>query len=868
MNRRSLRILAVFAAAAWLACGHVGTSRAQSRLFPEAGNEGFSIVGAFDNSFAAEPAKVTAKFAPPTTDRPALLMITARLQPGWHTYAITQPRGRSGGPQPTRIVLTPSPKYRLLAPFRAHPEHKSHIDTEAWVGLELREHEGEVTWFAPVELARGADPGTLEIRGLVDMQVCKEQCVPLRPEFAARLGTVIDGLPLRDLTSSPPFTIPRTEPTTTGTFQAADSEVKITGHLEPAAVRPGETARLVLSAEASPNWHVYAHADRDDGAGSKETLIAFETTWGIPAGKPTTDAPITTDSSVPNFPTMHYHKGPVTWTIDLAVPKNAEPGKYPIVGAIGYQACEFRADGFGTCEFPLAARFETVIHVAGEGSAERNRVPLTFTSASYANAAKLADQWTRFQQGLPASPLPRLGATAQANPAAPDSTALSAQPYDLSRIDIQEQSGTLLHYLALAFVGGLILNLMPCVLPVIGLKVMSFVEQAGRSRAHAFALNAWYAAGIVSVFLLLGGLAVTIGLSWGGQFGSTAFNVVMAAIVFAMALSLLGVWEVPIPAFFGSGRVQDAAAKEGPLGAYLKGAVTTVLATPCTAPFMATAIAWAVAQPASTTLAVFAILGLGMASPYLLVGVFPELLRFLPRPGAWMETFKQISGFILLATVVFILSFIEPAAIVPTILLFVGIGLACWLIARTPLTAERRERLGAWATSGAVVLMFAVGSFGWLYRDVMLPRYGGLRSAVKEGWDPFSLAKLQNVAVEAGRTVLVDFSADWCFNCKVLERTVLESVPVRDAIQEAGAAQLYADYTDYPPEIDDTIKALKSNGVPVVAIFPGDRPYEPIVFRGGYTTAGLIEALKSAKPRTATTTLLPDPAAEITAAAR
>jgi thiol:disulfide interchange protein DsbD len=344
----------------------------------------------------------------------------------------------------------------------------------------------------------------------------------------------------------------------------------------------------------------------------------------------------------------------------------------------------------------------------------------------------------------------------------------------------------------------------------------------------------------------------------------------MAAIVFAMALSLLGVWEVPIPGFFGSGRVQDAAAKEGPLGAFLKGAVTTVLATPCTAPFMATAIAWAVAQSATTTLTVFATLGLGMASPYLLVGVFPELLRFLPKPGAWMETFKQVSGFVLLATVVFILSFIEPAAIVPTILLFVGIGLACWLIARTPATAERRERASAWAMSGAVVLLFTVVSFGWLYRDVMLPRYGGLRSALKDGWDPFSLVKLQEVAVDSGRTVLVDFSADWCFNCKVLERTVLESVPVRDAIEQTGAVQLYADYTDYPDEIKHTIRALKSNGVPVVAIFPGDRPYEPVVFRDGYTRAGLIEALKSAKPRgeSTTTTRRGDPNADVTAATR
>ena len=125
--------------------------------------------------------------------------------------------------------------------------------------------------------------------------------------------------------------------------------------------------------------------------------------------------------------------------------------------------------------------------------------------------------------------------------------------------------GSLSYYIALAFVGGLILNLMPCVLPVIGLKVMSFVEQSGKSRGHAFMLNVWFAAGIISVFLVLGLLAATIGLKWGGQIGTTSFNVTIAAVVFAMALSLLGVWEIPIPGFFGSGSVQSAAAKEGPL---------------------------------------------------------------------------------------------------------------------------------------------------------------------------------------------------------------------------------------------------------------------------------------------------------------
>ena len=285
--------------------------------------------------------------------------------------------------------------------------------------------------------------------------------------------------------------------------------------------------------------------------------------------------------------------------------------------------------------------------------------------------------------------------------------------YDLSQIQLADTSGTLGYYILLAFVGGIILNLMPCVLPVIGLKVMSFVQQSGHSRAHALMLNVWYAAGIVSVFLLLGVFAWSIGLSWGGQFGNVGFTVTIAAVVFAMALSLLGVWEIPIPGFFGTGAVQDVASREGPFGAFVKGAITTVLATPCTGPFMASAIAWAVTQPLTTILIVFGSLGLGMASPYLLIGVFPELLRFLPKPGAWMETFKQLTGFLLLGTVVFILSFMEPFAIVPTLALLLGVAVACWLVARTPLTAALADRLQSWALAGAVVLAAGVIAFGF-----------------------------------------------------------------------------------------------------------------------------------------------------------
>jgi suppressor for copper-sensitivity B len=245
-------------------------------------------------------------------------------------------------------------------------------------------------------------------------------------------------------------------------------------------------------------------------------------------------------------------------------------------------------------------------------------------------------------------------------------------------------------------------------------------------------------------------------------------------------------------------------------------------------------------------------LGVGTASPYIIVGVFPELLRFLPKPGRWMETFKQVSGFLLLATVVFILSFVEPAAIVPLVALLLGVAIACWIIGRTPMTAESREQLQSWGTALAVIVVSAAISFGWLYRDVMQPRFANAVAAAPatDGpWQPFSLERLKQVAVDEGKTVLVDFSADWCFNCKALEQAVLHTEPVESAIKAGNVVTMYADFTHYPPEIANTIKALRANGVPVIAVFPGDSPYRPIVFRGGYTQSGLLAALEKATGR-------------------
>ena len=187
--------------------------------------------------------------------------------------------------------------------------------------------------------------------------------------------------------------------------------------------------------------------------------------------------------------------------------------------------------------------------------------------------------------------------------------------------------------LAFAFLGGLILNLMPCVLPVISLKILAFLEQAGESRGRVFLLNVWYSAGLLSVFMVLAALAATAGFAWGEQFTLTWFKVAMTAVVFAMALSFLGVWEIPIPGFVGAGRAGQLQTKEGPSGAFFKGVFATILATPCSGPFLGPVFGYLLKQPPYMAYWIFGAVGLGMASPYLTDRRLPQADPFPPQAG-------------------------------------------------------------------------------------------------------------------------------------------------------------------------------------------------------------------------------------------
>ncbi|MEN1679898.1 MAG: cytochrome c biogenesis protein CcdA [Planctomycetota bacterium] len=605
-----------------------------------------------------------------------------------------------------------------------------------------------------------------------------------------------------------------------GGFGAQEPSDPVTVDAQFTAATADRPAVLMVTAEIQPGWYVYSITQ--PAGGPQRTKITLSEPDGVTLlgewrATPAPESHI--DQEVWPGLEIQEHAEQVTWYVPIALPTDADPATTAIAGRVRLQACK------EAC-LPLTLDFQARL---GEG-AEIGPLNLTAPAPGGATAAQ------------PPAPTP-------APPAAPTTPATGGEPFALDKITFAENAevaddGSLAWYLTLAFFGGLALNLMPCVLPVIGLKVMSFVDQAGHSRTQAFVLNLWYSLGIISVFLVLAGLAMVAGLSWGEQLSSKTFTIVMASIVFVMALSLLGVWEIPIPGFLGSGKAQEAASQEGALGALLKGVITTLLATPCTGPGMGAALGWAIRQPPGVTLSVFFVLGLGMASPYLLIGAFPSLVRFLPKPGAWMETFKQLMGFVLIATVLFLLAILPTTYLLPTLVLLTCLALACWVYAKTPLTASTNDWNQTYGLCSAITVGGAVLAFGWLQPLLSAP--------VDADWKPFSLASLKQVAVEDGKTVLVDFSADWCANCKVLEKAVLHTEPVEKAIDRNGVVTMYADNTDYPPEIEETLRALRANGVPVISVFPGGDPYRPIVFRGGYTQDGLIDAIEyatSAKTR-------------------
>ena len=396
---------------------------------------------------------------------------------------------------------------------------------------------------------------------------------------------------------------------------------------------------------------------------------------------------------------------------------------------------------------------------------------------------------------------------------------------------------TLIGALLLALVGGLILNLMPCVLPILSLKVLG-VAQSGESRQRARSHALWYTAGVLVAFAVIGGLVLALraagqAAGWGFQLQHPWFIAALVYLMFTVGLSLSGVFTLG-----GSlgGVGQSLAARSGPVGDFFTGVLACVVASPCVAPFMGLPLAYAFTASTVPALLVFLALGLGLALPFLLIGFIPSLAKRLPRPGAWMETLKHVLAFPMYGTAIWLLWVLGKQRGVDAMTLVLGglvvLSLALWWFERS---RWRSQRVGGLL---ATLLLLAALVPVWGVTRIAPP--GKPAAAASDNVVVYSPPMLDRLRQD-NRVVFVNMTADWCVTCKANERTVLGSNAFHDILRRTNAVYMRGDYTNVDPEITAFLEEHKAVGVPLYVVYGPGAP--PTVLPTVLTQAIVEEAL-------------------------
>ncbi|MCA9125611.1 MAG: thioredoxin family protein [Planctomycetales bacterium] len=717
------------------------------------------------------------------------LRVTAKIGDGFHTYSTTQ---AAGGPFPTSIS-TKNTEIKLTGPFI--PDHEATpARDEAWPDLVVEEHHGTVVWTAPFEADKPLDEAKFQPEIEIDALVCGNgTCEPVGDTIIAKFAEFYGG---QELMYS---------------FRADSSHAVWSAKLSESAATPATELLLTLRADVDPGYHVYRYVPGDSETNFR-TMISVKTKSGLKFKEPTTSAPIVTNNLLGE--PIEYYAGSVEWQIPVEIPADAPVGEYPIELNVGFYTCDENS-----CDPPAAVALNGSVMVAEKANPESK--PLSLSALPFVavvDSDHLAD-WI----DTPGTSAPVPEVKQATLPVAP------AQPL------------TLMHLLA-ALAGGFILNFMPCVLPVIGLKVMSFVEQAGSDRRKIVALNLAFVAGILAVMLALSLATVAAKLVWGTAFGwgqqftILEFKVALAMLVFAMSLSFLGVWEIPIPGFAMSVKSGQLMEQEGILGAFSKGILTTVLATPCSGPLLGSLFGLSLSLSEMNVIFLYFIVGIGMSLPYLVLCVHPGFVDFLPRPGAWMETLKQALAFPLLLTVVFFVASIGAEHRIATLILLIFVWFACWLVGRVPGYAKSSRKRIAWTSALASIALGGFIGFGY---------FGPVEH--KLPWIEYNELQLTKLR-QQGKTVMVDFTANWCVNCQVNLRMAIDRVKVADIVAANDVVPMVADWTDRSDEILEKLAELQSASIPVLAIYPAEPGAEPIILRDLLTESQVIDALKRAGP--------------------
>jgi thiol:disulfide interchange protein len=400
--------------------------------------------------------------------------------------------------------------------------------------------------------------------------------------------------------------------------------------------------------------------------------------------------------------------------------------------------------------------------------------------------------------------------------------------------------------IAFAFIGGLLLNLMPCVFPVLSVKVLSLIEHSGdantaRVRRHGLA----FGVGVLLSFWILAGALMILRaggeqLGWGFQLQSPLVVGLLALLMFALGLNLSGVFEIGMSLT----RLGSAGAGRGYSDSLLTGGLAVLVAAPCTAPFMGAALGYALVQPALVGMLVFTALAIGLALPFVLLTAAPQLLRFLPRPGPWLETLKQLFAFPLYATVVWLLwVFGQQAgidALAVLLLAMIVFALGAWTWARgVRLSAPRTRTIAA-------LIMVAALSAAW---------YGATRpkpvaaTEVVSGWESYSAERVRELRAE-NRAIFIDFTAAWCLSCQVNERVALQTAAVKTAFRRGNVALLRADWTSRDSAITNALASFGRSGVPLYVLYPATKGGTAEILPAVLTPSIVLRAIERAAPAT------------------
>ncbi len=396
--------------------------------------------------------------------------------------------------------------------------------------------------------------------------------------------------------------------------------------------------------------------------------------------------------------------------------------------------------------------------------------------------------------------------------------------------------GNIIQAIIFGLLAGFILNFMPCVLPVVSIKVMSFIAMGGNDKKQIFLSGTFFALGILTVFIVLASLAAFLGYGWGELFKRKEFIIVMTALVFALALSMFDVFT--ITASFSTERV-GITTKNVYLESFGKGVMATFLATPCSGPFLGGTLAWTMMQPPAVIFTIFVCVGSGMALPYIVLAARPSLLKFIPKPGKWTIVLERIMGFLLLATVIYLLGIMEVRDIVPMLWLLLIVLAAFWQYGQYgSMLNTLRVRI---ISRIAVIVLIGIG-----YLLAFHISWSGSAEGFEGRAQPYSYARLLQNS-EAGKVSLVQFTAEWCPNCRVVERTALYTQNVMKILKDYDAELLVADITRGNPDAEALMAKLGSRSIPFLAVFPaGEHFIRPLCLRDIYSEKEVLAAIRHA----------------------